>query len=69
MMNKKRRASIENKTVLYVAKPGDLPSSKEAQEKLVLPPRQVTHTEQELVNQKLSVIRNALRGGSLVTRD
>jgi hypothetical protein len=45
MMNKKRRASIENKTVLYVAKPGDLPSSKEAQEKLVLPPRQVTHTE------------------------
>jgi len=35
----------------------------------VLPPRQVTHTEQELVNQKLSLIRNALRGGSLVTRD
>ena len=50
MLNKRRRASIETKTALYAAKPGDLPSAKEAQEKLVLPPRQVTHTEQELVN-------------------
>jgi len=30
MLNKKRRASIENKTVLYASKPGDLPSAKEA---------------------------------------